>query len=550
MNDTIRWLFRVPGRKNIYIALLTLLQGLSGCTGVLYALLLKEIVDCAVNGNSPGFYRNVLLIAGFVIIQLGLSAAIRHLRELAKADIENLFKSRLLGNILRKEYGAVSATHTAEWINRLTNDTVVVSSGYADILPGLVGTVVRLISALIMIITLDRWFAYILIPGGIALLGITYLFRKTLKRLHKNIQEADGKLRIFLQEHIGSLMMLRSFTAEEQTEREAARCMDAHKKTRMKRMLLSNTASTGYGVAMQGMYLIGVIYCAQGILSGNVSYGTLTAVMQLIGQVEGPFASISGFIPRWFAMTASAERLMEIESLADDGEIKELSRISDIYENSFVALGLENAAFTYTSGEAPTVFGKLSLEIKKGEYVAFTGHSGCGKSTVLKLLMSMYPLDSGERYITCSQGRVSLDPSWRRLFAYVPQGNVLMSGSIKDIVTFGDAAHADDEERIKRALFIACADGFVDDISTVLGERGTGLSEGQMQRLAIARAVFSDRPILLLDEATSALDEATEKQVLENLRALTDKTVIIVTHRRAALSVCDREIDLSNERQM
>ena len=189
----------------------------------------------------------------------------------------------------------------------------------------------------------------------------------------------------------------------------------------------------------------------------------------------------------------------------------------------------------------------VSVEVDKGDYVAFTGHSGCGKSTVLKLLMGIYKLDSGDVYIKDKDGGIrEPDPEARNLFAYVPQGNLLMSGTIRDVVCFADKSSSSDQDKIDRALKIACADGFVseldDGLDTLLGERGTGLSEGQMQRLAIARAVFSGRPVLLLDEATSALDSNTEREVLLNLRNMPDKTVIIVTHRPAALEICDRVI--------
>ena len=260
-----------------------------------------------------------------------------------------------------------------------------------------------------------------------------------------------------------------------------------------------------------------------------------------ISKVQVPFASISGYLPRWYAMTASGERLMEVEAFAEDGSLMDAESMRRYYKEQFHALALRNATFTYQTEEAPVVLENLSLEIRKGETVAFTGPSGCGKSTVLKLLMCMYPLDSGERLI---DGR-ELTASFRRLFAYVPQGNALMNGTIREVVAFAEPAAAQDECRINRALAIACADEFVDDLDAVLGERGSGLSEGQMQRIAIARAIFADAPVLLLDEATSALEEAAEKKLLENLRALTDKTVVIVTHRKAALFICDRVLEFA-----
>ncbi|MBR1814966.1 MAG: ABC transporter ATP-binding protein [Lachnospiraceae bacterium] len=590
MNKTITWLWRVTGRKKGYIAALTLIQGLSGVIGVVYALLLRSIVDSAVGKNAAAFRHYVLLIILLVLVQLAVSAVIRWLNELAKSDIENMFKQRLIDMILRKDYASVAATHTAEWLNRLTNDTTVVASGAVEILPGLAGTVVRMISALVMIIALDRWFAYILIPGGVVLIILSYAFRGALKRLHKNIQESDGRLRVFLQERLSSLMVIKAFSAEKQTSRGAAAAMDDHKKARLRRNRFSNVANIGFGTAMQGMYLIGVIYCAHGIMTGRVTYGTLTAVMQLIGQVQGPFANISGYLPHFYAMTASAERLMEVEAFAEEQPSISAQEASLLYVQ-LESFGLRDASFTYTSSEdSPVVLNKLNLEIKRGEIVAFTGHSGCGKSTVLKLFLCMYPLDAGERYLLCNGRTQPLTSAERRLFAYVPQGNVLMNGTIRDVVCFAEApdearlkralpraagtpdeaglkravpraagtpdearlkralprtTEAPDEARLKRALSLACADEFVDDLDAQLGERGTGLSEGQMQRLALARAIYADAPILLLDESTSALDEATERHVLENLKTLTDKTVIIVTHRKAALSICDRVIDFA-----
>ncbi len=557
MNSTLKWLWQVPGRKKALIAALTAAQVLLGGCGVLYALLLRSIVNSAVAHEGASFWHYVMLMILLVAGQLMLQALIRWLGELSRATLENTFKQRLTGCILRKDYASVSAFHTGEWLNRLTNDCVIVANGYAEILPGLAGMIVRLVSALVMLIVLDRFFALVMLPGGAALVAVTYAFRKVLKRLHKSMQESDGRLRGFLQEHISSLMIVKSFAAEEQTEQGSVIRMNEHKAARLKKNYFSNFCNVGFGAAMQGMFLFGVICCACGILNNTVSYGTLTAVMQLMGQVQAPFTNISGYLPRYYAMLASAERLMTAETFPDDcpEPMLEAERVQAYYRDRFQAIALRNADFSYPlqgteQKEIGTaVFQDLSLEIRKGEYTAFTGTSGCGKSTVLKLLMCIYPLDDGERLLLDREGAVPLTAEWRRLFAYVPQGNQLMSGKLRDAVAFACPEQADNDEKLLQALSIACADEFLPELEngldTMLGERGAGLSEGQMQRLAIARAIFADNPILLLDESTSALDEGTEKRLLHNIRSLTDKTVIIVTHRKTVLSICDRVLEFT-----
>lgn len=559
---TLFWLWCVTGKHKGGVAALFIIQATLGVCSVGSAMLFRALIDCAVGGQRTGFFEMALLLAVLFLGEDLLRAGSRFMYEWTRASIENRMKGRLFSCLLHKDYAAVTAIHSGEWVSRLTSDTVVVAGGIVDILPSLGGMLARLIGALAALFVLEPAFFYILIPAGLLMILVTASLRKILKRLHKQIQEANGEVLSFLQERMESLMIVRVFSMEQQTIKDAAQRMEKHKAARIRRNHFSNLCNLGFGLVVDCGYLLGAIYCGYGILQGTISYGTFTAILQLVGQVQSPFASITGIIPQYFAMTASAERLIEAENYPDDGNEKMISEqeIHRFYQEEFKSIGVHDAWFSYQTSNGQegcrlTVLENSNLEIQKGEYVAFTGHSGCGKSTLLKLLMSLYPLDSGKRYVLAVKDNqvveYPLTAAWRRLFAYVPQGNQLMSGTIREVVAFGNPDAMRQEERLVQALKIACADEFVMNlehgVDTRLGERGAGLSEGQMQRIAIARAIFSGRPILILDEATSSLDEATERQLLTNLRKMTDKTVLIITHRPAALKICDRRIAVAEE---
>ena len=557
---TLQWLSAVTGRAKGLVGLLVVVQTVLSVSSIAFAFVLRRIINMAVQGASTGFRSSFVLLAGVIAAQIALGAAGRFLSEYTTTTVENRFKQRLFAALLTGNYASVTAVHSGEWMNRLTSDTTVVAGGVTQIVPGLIGMLVRLLGAVTAILWLEPRFLYILLPGGAAMMLLTYAFRKILKRLHKRIQETDGALRVFLQERLESLLIVRTFAKEHQTAAQAASLMEQHKAARMKRSNFSNLCNIGFAGAMNGAYLLGIGFCGYGILTGTMSYGNLMAIMQLVGQVQSPFANLTGYLPRYYAMLASAERLMEAEAFAPDSEhpLAEEETL-EFYRTQLTALRLEHASFTYQppvrAEEAqppmPVVLKDIDLTIRKGEYIAFTGPSGCGKSTVLKLLMCLYPLDAGSRTLETTCGTQPLTAAWRSLFAYVPQSNQLLSGTIRDIVSFGDPCKAQDDAGILRALRIACAEDFVQKLEkgldTTLGEHGQGLSEGQMQRIAIARAVFSEHPILMLDEATSALDEATAQQLLENLRRMTDKTVLMVTHRADQTEFFDRELSFSKD---
>lgn len=558
--NTLQWLSIVAGKTKLLVGVLVAIQAVLSVSSIAFAFVLRRIINMAVDGVQGGFWASLALLVGILLGQIVLSAASRFLSEYTSSTVENCFKHRLFSALLTGDYASVAAVHSGEWMNRLTSDTTVVAGGVTQIVPGLIGMLVRLLGAVAAILWIEPRFLYILLPGGAAMMLLTYAFRKILKRLHKRIQETDGALRVFLQERLESLVIVRTFAKEEQMAQQADALMDAHKAARMKRSNFSNLCNIGFAGAMDGAYLLGIGFCGYGILTGTMSYGNLMAIMQLVGQVQSPFANLTGYLPRYYSMLASAERLMEAEAFAPDSEhpLAEEETL-EFYRTKLTALRLEHVSFTYQppvraeeeQPPMPVVLKDVDLTIRKGEYIAFTGPSGCGKSTVLKLLMCLYPLDAGSRTLETTCGTQPLTAAWRSLFAYVPQGNQLLSGTIRDIVSFGDPCKAQDDAGILRALRIACAEDFVQKLEkgldTTLGEHGQGLSEGQMQRIAIARAVFSEHPILMLDEATSALDEATAQQLLENLRRMTDKTVLMVTHRMNQANFFDKELSFSKD---
>ena len=563
-NDALTWLRQETKKYRSFVILLTVLEIFVSGLGVCYALVMKQMVDRTVAKDGQGFMMGMIGFSLLVLSQLIIRIITRQASEYTRSGMENTLKRNLFASLLKKDYGSVSAIHSEEWMNRLTSDTVICAGGVTDIIPGFLGMTIRLVGSLALIFWLQPGLSFIMIPGGIAFLIITVLLRKPIKRFHKDVQEKDGQVRVYLQERISSQLVVRTFGAEDIAVEEAEDTMRHHRTSRMKKAWISNVCNSGFSLAINGMYLVGIGYCGYGIIHGVVSFGTLTAIIQLIGQLQSPLASLGGYVPRYYTTLASAERLMEVEQYedVDVANLRSKDEVKALYENQIKEIVFDHVTFGYTKekkngqedsvpvGIHNAVLADISFSISKGDYVAVTGTSGCGKSTMLKLLMGIYRPQEGAITVALRDGTGIAIEDMRRLFAYVPQGNFLMGGSIRDVITFGtysrmESNHMDVDDQLDKAIRLACADFVYElplQLDTILGEKGAGLSEGQMQRIAIARALYADCPVLILDESTSALDEQTEERLLHNLRELTDKTVLVVTHRPKACSICNRQI--------
>lgn len=553
-----RYLFQVTGKYKVALIGLSLTHISLSVIAVVYALMMRNIVDCALAKDLSAFWQSVILFALLVLTKLVLTIVMRHLSVYSRSRIENGCRQRLFREILRRDYAGVTARHTGDWMSRLTSDASIVADGMANMIPQLLGVSVKLVGAASVILAMEPRFLYLLIPAGLLMMLLSYKYRLKMKKMHKTVQEAGSSMRSYLQESLGSLLVVRAYIGGKAVAKDANQKMDQYHESIMKRRRFSNLCNIGFSGMMNGAYVVAATFCGYSILQGTMSYGTFTAMLQLVGQVQSPFSSLSGFLPRWYGVLTSVERLLEIEELTEEKTSSySVEDIQDIYDRQLVSFGLEDGSFAYggiadnmAQTKTETVLENVNLRIRKGNCVALTGSSGSGKSTIMKILLSLYQLDSGRCYIQTDTQTSDLNEAYRGLFAYVPQGNHLMSGTIRDAITGFCDGDTVDEALLQRSLEIACAD-FIeelpDGLDAMLGERGVGLSEGQLQRLAIARAIYSNRPVLLLDEATSALDEATERKLLANLQAMTNKTVLIITHRPAALEICDQIITLTDK---
>lgn len=549
-NPAMSWIFGVSGKLKLGVLLLVLLNSAISISAVAFALVLREAIDGAVSGNKMVFLKFVIILGLIMIGQIAARGVIRFLDEYVRSGMENVIKTRLYETILSRKYSAITAFHTGELLNRITNDAVVVADGFVQIIPGIIAMLVKLVGAAAVLFVLDYRFSVIFFVGGGLVLIFTTLFRRVMKKLHKDVQAADGVLRSYLSENLGSLMVLKTFGAERKSIDTSKQYMDKHRFMRMKRNKFSNICNVGFGLVMNGGYIFGLCWCSFGILHGSITYGTLSAVLQLVDQLWAPLANMTGYLPKFYGMLSSAERCMELETLEEEHVESQFSRdyCRELYKD-MTAIECKNITFRY---EDDIILENADISIGKGELITIMGNSGAGKSTLLKLLLAIYEPEKGTLELKTNKESYALTERYRKMFAYVPQGNFLMSGNVTSAIASLDDTNADvDMDKVKAVAHIACADTFVEKLEhgydTLIGERGMGISEGQAQRLAIARALYTDAPVLLLDEATSALDEQIEKKVLKNIRELTDKTVIIVSHRKAVLEVCDRCVVLEDK---
>lgn len=528
--------FKLVRESKLQIAALSFLGVVASACGVYLAWVSKSVVDIATGQADGSLLNTGLMLAGIILIQLGLQVCLTVLHVNTSAKMRFRLQSSLFNRFLNKQKLSADRFHSGELVHRLSGDTQIVSDGVVEIFPSLMSISARIIFSFAALVMLDGALAALCVAAGTLMLAAAKVYRKKTGDVFKKSRESEGKIRSFIQESVQNLAVIKAFSVQSIICRQLKSAQKTSYEYIVKKNKLSIGANVCFYVAMTAGYYAVLGWGAWRIFNGSITFGTLTAVLSLTGDVTTPFQQLASLFPQYMSACASAERLEELDELPDD-ELPEAKDYRSVYDK-LDCIALKGITFSYGGAE---VLSSADAEFCKGKLTAVTGESGAGKSTLLNIMTGV--LSPGGGNISLIAGdEVYPDISvYRRMFAYVPQDFLLLTGNVIQNITLFD--ETPNMQRLNEAVRISELSAVIDELpeglESYLGEGGGRLSGGQRQRMAIARAIYSGAEVLLMDESTSALSDNIEKKILTNLKE-SGKTVVFVTHRRTAVALCDR----------
>ena len=538
----MKWLWYQIRPFTLRLLIITAIGVVLSLLTVSIAVFSKNIIDAAAGGKVNLAVKYAVMFVFVIIIQITLDGIYSALSTRTQEALANNIRLKSYEKISTASWMDYSRYHSEDILTRMTSDIGTVTNGVVNILPGIVSLGARLVAAFITLLMFEPVLAIAAFVLGPFTVLFSRFFVRKLKFMHIKIQEAESTYRAYIHEAIQNMLIIKAFNLEKAAGEKIGNLQNDRQSWIYKRSRLSAVSNSVLSFSYWAGYFLAFIWGAVRLSAGAITFGTLTAFLQLSGQIQGPIVMLARNIPQLIAMLASSERLMEFNLLESEKD--------DLQELSCPLAGLrfEDVSFSYESEKA--VLRNVNFEIQQGDVVVVTGPSGEGKTTIIRLILSLIRAQDGRVYFTGTDNTLcEAGVNTRKLVAYVPQGNTLFSGTIAENLRTGCNTSTDEE--LEEALTSACAWDFVaalpEGINTRIGERGQGLSEGQAQRITIARAFLRKAPIIIFDEATSALDAATEIKILQSLKRLKpSRTSIIISHRPAALKICNRVLKLED----
>ena len=537
----IKWILSHAKPVIPFLIFSIILSAVFSIIGIYNVQVSKSLIDSAIGGNSHDVIKWLTIMIIIALFSMLSSPITSFLSTHASTILNQSIQKKMYKHIEYSDWLELSKHHSVSLLTRITSDVGNISSTLLGTIPSLVSLFVTLVGSFYLLIKWAPSIALVAIFLGPFLVLIGRFFSSKLKTLYKESQEIDVKYRSFMQESMQNIMIIKTFCMETINLNKLEKIQKDKYNLAMKNTKFSVLTSLSMSFASSIAYFSIFSWGLLNIAKGSTTYGTFTGMLQLYSKIQYPFSSLASMIPGLISTIAATERLMEIEAIP----LEKSSPIKICNEFTKPSIEFKDISFGYKYNS--TILNNINLTIESGETIAFVGPSGEGKTTIIRLILSLINPTSGTVILKEVDIIKTLTRDYRELISYVPQGNTLFSGTIEDNLIYGNSEA--NETDIRQALDNACALDFVDKlddgIKTPIGERGIGLSEGQAQRIAIARSFLREKPILILDEATSSLDPETEVNVLKAIRSLPHKpTCIIITHRPSALSICNRIIRL------
>lgn len=537
-----KWIFSYSRKYTKVIICYTIIGIISSTLGLVSSVASKYMIDIITGYQFEKLWLVAVIMVSSMVVSLLFTSLVNRYSTKLSIYVNNDMQADIFDRIIDADWLSISQFENGDILNRFNNDVNTVASNAVSWLPNLIIYVYSIAATLAVILYYDATMALIaLLSAPILLLSGRYLMRKN-SEYRRKVLEVNSKLMNYEVETFYNFDTIKSFGVMEHYSKGLRGWQERFKQTNLAYNLFTIKTNIGMSVLSAGVSFLAFGYCLFRLWTGDILYGTMTLFLEQRSKLSNQFSNLVRIIPGMLNSAVSARRIRELVELPREVHMPEQSeRMRQAAQHGFT-VQLEHVNFAYI--QEHRVLTDSNFIAAPGEIVALVGPSGEGKTTMLRMILGLLHPNQGTAQLVTQDGEtVPIHADTRRYFSYVPQGNTLMSGTIADNlrVVKEDAT----EEEIKQALETACAWEFVqkmpDGIHSLLGTRGRGVSEGQAQRISIARAVLRDAPILLLDEATSALDVATERQVLRNImHRHPNKTCIVTTHRPSVLNLCQR----------